>query len=74
MSDNLKVAIIKAGVKTLAVFVVIHILDYFIESKMMDRFKEYGTIGWIIFFVIFMITNLIELKFKKDKLTTPFDY
>ena len=66
MSDNLKVAIIKAGVKTLAVFVVIHILDYFIESKMMDRFKEYGTIGWIIFFVIFMITNLIELKFKKD--------
>ena len=66
MSDNLKVAIIKAGVKTLAVFVVIYILDYFIESKMMDRFKEYGTIGWVIFFVIFMITNLIELKFKKD--------
>ena len=66
MSDNLKGAIVQAGVKTLAVFVVIHILDYFIESKLMDRFKEFGLIGWILFFVIFMISNLIELKFKKD--------
>ena len=66
MSDKLKRAIVQAGVKTLAVFVVIPILDYFIESKLMDRFKEFGLIGWILFFVIFMISNLIELKFKKD--------
>ena len=66
MSDNLKGAIVQAGVKTLAVFVVIHILDYFIESNLMERFKEYGLIGWVLFFVIFMISNLVELKFKKD--------
>ena len=66
MSDKLKGAIVQASVKILAVFVVIHILDYFIESKLMDRFKEFGLIGWVLFFVIFMISNLIELKFKKD--------
>ena len=66
MSDKLKGALVQASVKTLAVFVVIHILDYFIESKLMDRFKEFGLIGWILFFVIFMISNLTELKFKKD--------
>ena len=66
MSDKLKGAIVQASVKTLAVFIVIHILDYFIESKLMDRFKEFGIIGWILFFVIFMISNLIDLKFKKD--------
>ena len=55
MSDNLKAAIVQAGVKTLAVFVVIHILDYFIESKLMERYKEYGLIGWVLFLVIFMI-------------------
>ena len=53
MSDELKGAIVQASVKTLAVFVVIHILDCFIESKLMDRFKEFGLIGWILFFVIF---------------------
>ena len=66
MSDKLKGAIVQDGVKTLAVFVVIHTLDYFIKSKLMEWFKVYGLIRWVLFLIIFMISNLIELKFKKD--------
>ena len=66
MSDKLKGSIVQDGVKTLAAFEVIQTLDYFIKSKLMERFKMYGLIHSFLFLIIFMISNLIELKFKKD--------
>ena len=65
MSEQLKEALVKASYKTVVWFLVFHILDYLVESTFIDRIKELGLVSWVLLYVIFVISNLIQSKFIK---------
>ncbi len=68
MSEEIiRSVLLKAGFKTCFVFVVVTTLDYFVEeSDLLDQVNDLGFKIWILIFLFFCISSLIQLKQKKD--------
>ena len=66
MSEELKESLVKAGYKVLIWAGVIAVLDYFVDIPILDKIKDLGLISWILLYGVFVLSNFIQLKYKKD--------
>ena len=66
MLEPLKESLVKACYKIVVWFVLFNITDYFFDLTIIDQFVELGLVSWIILYIVFVISNLIKLKYKKN--------